>query len=154
MRTMEKVTYSELSKRPGDVADRLTRADRVRIERRDGADLILTTADREEQRDEAVGTIAATFTALMKTDKGAQALLLSLPDIFPWVRHFTEGDVREFMVEIVDAVRDAADLDVYRSLNGIVAAWKATARIKADAVEYAEAIRPLEGVDYGPVVAP
>ncbi|MER6996975.1 prevent-host-death family protein [Streptomyces sp. NPDC000410] len=156
MTPTEAVTYSELSKRPGDVAERLTRTERLRIERRDGADLVLTTMEREERREEAVTTIAHTFAALIKTDDGARALLLALPEIFPWVRHLDEDEVREMTVELVNAVRDAAELDVFGPLNGVVAGWKATARIKADPDEYAEALRLRadHDTDFGPVTAP
>ncbi|UNM15718.1 hypothetical protein J4032_33470 [Streptomyces formicae] len=106
------------------MAERLTRTERLRIERRDGADLVLTTLEREERRDAAVTTIAHTFAALVKTGEGARALLLALPEIFAWVRHLDEEEVRDMLVELVDAVRDAADPDVFGPLNGVVAGWK------------------------------
>ncbi|UGY92611.1 prevent-host-death family protein [Streptomyces gobiensis] len=154
MTTTDDVTFSELSKRPGEVAEKLKAAERLRITRRDGADLILTTSEQEERRDEAVTTIARTFAALVKTDEGARALLLSLPEIFPWTRHLSAEEVREFVVELVQSVQDASDIDAYGPVNTTVAAWRSTARIKADPELYAELTRPLDGTDYGPVSCP
>ncbi|MCH0540162.1 prevent-host-death family protein [Streptomyces sp. MUM 203J] len=154
MTTIEEVTFSDLSRHARDVAAKLKGAERLRITRRDGGDLILTTAEREERREEAVATIARTFAALIKSDEGARALLLALPETFPWVRHLDPEEVQEFLVEIVQAVRDAADIDVYGPLSGIVAAWKATARIKADPELHRDLTSPLDATDYGVVAAP
>ena len=36
------------------------------------------------------------------------ALLLAMPDVFPWVRHLSTEEIRAFTVELVDALSDAA----------------------------------------------
>ncbi|WP_236047222.1 prevent-host-death family protein [Streptacidiphilus fuscans] len=143
-----------MTKTPGVVVEKLKQHESLRVVRRDGDDLILTTAERAERQEEVVDTIARTYSALMKTDEGARAVLLAMPEIFPWVRHLNDAEVREFLLELVGAVRDAAELDVYGKVPGVVAGWRATARIKADPEEYAEALRPLDGTDFGPVTTP
>ncbi|GAA4372158.1 hypothetical protein GCM10023088_25490 [Actinomadura verrucosospora] len=73
-----------------------------------------------------------------------------MPDVFPWVRHLSTEEVRAFTVELVEALSDAAELDLDTSLNEVVAGWRATARIKADPEQHEEAVRPTSG-DFGPV---
>lgn len=154
MTTTERVTFSELSKRPGAVAQRLTHIERLRIERRDGSDLILTTTEREDHREEVVANIVNVFTALMDSQEGAHAIQSALPLVFPWVRHLDDEESHAFAVELVQAVQDVRDLDVFAPFNIAVSAWKATARIKADPELHEELTRPLDGTDYGPVTAP
>jgi len=59
---------------------------RLRLGRRDGHDLILESAERAEAEDEALSMTSRLFFSLVKNDDGARALLLVLPDVFPWVR--------------------------------------------------------------------
>jgi hypothetical protein len=86
----------------------------------------------------------------MKHDPSARALLLAMPDVFPWVRHLSTDEVRAFTVELVDALSDAAELDLDANAQEVIAGWRATARIKADPAHYDEALRPTSG-DFGPV---
>ena len=117
---------------------------------RDAPDFYLTDADREEQRDETLTTASRIFLALMKHDPSARALLLAMPDVFPWVRHLSTEEVRAFTVELVDALSDAAELDLDTNTQEVITGWRATARIKADPTQYKEALRPTAG-DFGPV---
>ncbi|MGH3374043.1 MAG: hypothetical protein ACRDP6_04845 [Actinoallomurus sp.] len=86
----------------------------------------------------------------MKQDAGARALLLAMPEAFPWVRHLTTEEVRAFTVELVDALSDAAELDLDVNAQEVITGWRATARIKGDPAQYEEALRPTSG-DFGPV---
>ncbi|WP_443057630.1 hypothetical protein [Streptomyces sp. IBSBF 2806] len=40
---------------------------------------------------------------------GTSAILLALPEVFPWVRHLDAEEVREFTVGLPEALSDAAD---------------------------------------------
>lgn len=144
------VTFSDLSRNPRAVVERATRLGRLRVTHRDASDFYLTAADREEQRDENLATAARMFAALMKDDAGAHALLLAVPDVFPWVGHLTEEERRAFAGELIAALSDAAELDIDANAHEVIAGWRATARIKADKSHYAESLRPTTG-DYGPV---
>lgn len=146
----DSVTFSDLSRNPRAVAERASRLGRVRVTHRDAPDFYLTAADREERRDETLATASRIFIALMKHDPGARELLLAMPDVFPWVRHLSTEEVRAFTVELIEALSDAAELDLDTSLDEVVAGWRATARIKADPEQHEEAVRPTGG-DFGPV---
>jgi hypothetical protein len=82
------VPFSQLIQHPKDTVAKLeeTPRRRLRLDRRDGDDLILASAARAEAEDRALSLTSQLFFSMMKNDPGAQALLLSLPDVFPWVR--------------------------------------------------------------------
>ncbi|GAA2109885.1 hypothetical protein [Actinomadura alba] len=152
--SVDAVTFSDLSRNPKSVAERASRLGRLRITHRDAPDFYLTAADREEQRDETLTTASRLFLALMKHDPSARALLLAMPEVFPWVRHLSTEEVRAFTVELVAALSDAAELDLDANAQEVITGWRATARIKADRAQYEEALRPTSG-DFGRVeVAP
>ncbi|MBC9711011.1 hypothetical protein H9Y04_00285 [Streptomyces sp. TRM66268-LWL] len=146
----EAVTFSDLSRNPKAVAEKAARLGRLRITHRDAHDFYLTDADRSDQRDQSLLTASQVFMALMRHDASARALQLAIPDVFPWARHLADREVREFTVELVGALSDAAELDLDRNAAAVIADWRATARIKADPDEYREAKEPTEG-DFGPV---
>ena len=87
----------------------------------------------------------------MKTDKGARALLLALPEVFPWVRFLPRDDVRAFLVEMVDTMNACADLGNVAALAPVIAAWQDTAEIYSDPELLKAATAELDGTDYGEV---
>jgi len=127
---------------------------RLRLERRDGQDLILESAERAEAEDEALTMTSRLFFSLIKNDDGARALLLALPDVFPWVRFLPTQDVRSFLVELVEVVTASAELGNMAALAPVVAAWHDTAEIHADPELYRALTAPLEGTDFGSVPEP
>jgi len=144
------VTFSDLSRNPKTVAERARRLGRVRITHRDSLDFYLTAADREERRDENLATSARLFEALMRQEAGPRVMLMAIPDVFPWVRHLKDSELGDFARELFAALTDAAELDVDANVNEVVAGWRATARIKADKSQYAQAMRETSG-DPAPV---
>lgn len=144
------ITFSDLSRNPKTVAERARSLGRVRITHRDSPDFYLTAADREERRDENLATSARIFEALMRQEAGTRVMLLAIPDVFPWVRHLKDSELKDFARELFAALTDAAELDVDANVNEVVAGWRATARIKADKSQYARALRETSG-DLGTV---
>ncbi|MEU7743117.1 hypothetical protein AB0L53_11160 [Nonomuraea sp. NPDC052129] len=55
-----------------------------------------------------------------------------------------------FTLELVEALSDAAELDVDATTREDIAGWRAIARVKADPAHYVEARKPTSG-DFGPV---
>ncbi|MEV4805778.1 DUF6247 family protein [Nonomuraea sp. NPDC049421] len=64
-----------------------------------------------------------------------------MPEVFPWVRHLSSDELRAFTRELVEALSDAAELDVDATSQEVIAGWRATARIKADPAQYARLVR-------------
>ncbi|MHC0434072.1 prevent-host-death family protein [Streptomyces sp. O3] len=148
------VPFSELSKNSKRVVATLDQAQRVHVTRRDGEDLYLTTARHDRRREETADVTARILAALLAHEAGAQAIGAVLPSVFPWVRHLSAVEVREFMRDLVAATTDAAELDVHATLHRAIVEWRATARVLADPELTAQLTRPLPDGDYGEVTAP
>jgi 6-pyruvoyl-tetrahydropterin synthase len=148
------VSFSELSKNSKRVADTVDHAQRVHVSRRDGEDLYLTTERHDRQREETADVTARLFAALISSDEGARTVLLALPAVFPWTRHLSAEEVREFVVDLVDATHDAVDLDVHATLHRVITEWRATAKILADPELTAQLTLALPGDDHGEVSVP
>ncbi|MGY1499483.1 prevent-host-death family protein [Streptomyces sp. QTS52] len=125
------VSFSDLSKNPRRVAETVERAQRVHVTRRDGEDLCLTTERHERQRKESADITARLLAALISSAEGTRTILLALPEVFPWTQHLSTEEVREFVADLVNATRDAAELDVHTTLHRVIVEWRATARILA-----------------------
>lgn len=151
---MPTVPFSDLSKHSKRVAETIERFHRVHVRRRDGEDLYISTARHDRQREETADVAARMIAALMASDEGSRAVLHALPEVFPWVRHLSEEEKREFVQELVDATRDAVDLDVHATLHRVIVEWRATARILADPALTAQLTRALPEEDHGEVAAP
>lgn len=153
MITTTEVPFSQLVQKPKATVAQLE-ADprhRLRLDRRDGEDLILESAARAEAEDEALSMASRLFFSLMKDDEGARSLLFALPEVFPWVQFLPTDDVRSFLIELVSTVRASADLGNMAAVAPVIAAWKGTAEIYSDPELLKAATAPLDGTDYGPV---
>jgi hypothetical protein len=146
------VTFSDLSRNPRAVAERARRLGRLRVTHREAEDFFLPAADREEERDENLLTASRMFTALSRSADGTRAVAGAVAEVFPWVRHLSAAERAGFAAELAAALSDAAELGIDMTAREVVAGWRATARIKADADLYAPALAPAEG-DFGPVEA-
>ncbi len=152
MTTLE-IPFSQLIQQPKATMAKLESSPRrrLRLDRRDGEDLILESAARAEAEDEALSMASRLFFFLVKNDDGARLLLLSLADVFPWVRFLPQDDVRAFLVELVETLRAAASVSNLAAVDPVVAAWKATAEIHSDPELLNAATAPLDGTDFGEV---
>jgi hypothetical protein len=153
MTAITEVPFSKLVQQPKETVACLehSKGRRLRLERRDGNDLILESADRAEAKDDALRVTGNLFFHLMQNDEGARQVLLALPSVFPWVRFLTKHDVRAFLVELVDTLHACADLGNIAALIPVVEAWKSTAEIYSDPELRRAATEPLDGADYGEV---
>ncbi|MGW6567816.1 prevent-host-death family protein [Streptomyces sp. NPDC054975] len=148
------VSFSELSKNSKRVSETLDTAQRLLVTRRDGQDLYLTTARHDQEREETAEITARLLAALLAADDGARAIARALPAVFPWVRHLSDDELREFVQELVDATYDAVQLDVHANLHRAIVEWRATARILADPSLTATLTRALPDEDHGEVSVP
>ena len=151
--TTTEIPFSQLIQQPKKTMAKLEESPRrrLRLDRRDGDDLILESAARAEAEDEALDMASRLFFSLVQNDEGARALLSSLADVFPWVQFLPKDDVRAFLVELVETLRASASVGNMAALEPVVAAWQATAEIYSDPELLKAATAPLDGTDYGPV---
>jgi hypothetical protein len=150
------IPFSQLVQHPKDTVAKLEESPRrrIRLDRRDGADLILESAAHAEAEDEALSMASRLFFSLVKNDEGARALLLSLTDVFPWVQFLPTESVRAFLVELVDTMRACAEVGNAAALVPVVSAWRHTAEIYSDPALLKAATEPLDGADHGRVPSP
>jgi hypothetical protein len=153
MTAIIEVPFSTLVQQPRETVARLEHSTgrRLRLERRDGNDLILESADRAEAKDDALRVTGRLFFHLIQNDDGARALLMALPSVFPWVRFLSRDEVRAFLVELVDTLHACADLGNIAALVPVIEAWQSTAEIHSDPQLRNAATEPLDGTDYGEV---
>jgi len=149
---VDAVTFSDLSRNPRAVAERARRLGRLRVTHRDSADFYLSSADREDEREENLATASRLFAALSRNAEAARAVTSAIAEVFPWSRHLSAGERAEFTAELTGALSDAAELGIDATAREAIAGWRATARIKADKRLYAQAVTATEG-DFGPVEA-
>lgn len=150
------VPFSTLLQRPKDTLAKLENSHdhRLRLARRDGDDLILESAAQADAKNSAWSTTTRLFMSLIKHDEGARAILLALPDVFPWVRFLPREDVQAFVIELVEVANACAELDTLAPLEAVVSAWRVTANAHADPELRAALLSSSEGEDHGAVTRP
>jgi hypothetical protein len=148
------VNFSELVNKNKQTLARLKDSPRLVLHRRDGEDLVLTTAARAEQDQTVVSAATRMLAAMARREPGSTELLLDiLPDAFPWVRFLPETDVHAFAVEMVDTMRAADSLGNSASVAQLLAAWQHTAEVHSDP-ELLAALTQDHGEDHGQVTDP
>lgn len=152
MSVME-TNLSDLLNKPKATLASLRGARRILLRRRGEEDLVLTTAARAEQDHEVMGATSRMFVEMMRTPEGRTLVLDVLPAAMPWVRYLPAHDVREFSVELVEALGAAAELDNTAAVAQLIIEWRRTAEVHADPELYA-ALTTDSGEDYGSVPEP
>ncbi|MEU8889525.1 hypothetical protein [Streptomyces sp. NPDC048442] len=148
------VNFSELVNKNKQTLARLKVTPRLVLHRRDGEDLVLTTAARAEQDQTVVSAATRMLAAIARREPGSTELLLDLlPDAFPWVRFLPEPDVHAFAVELVSTMRAAESIANSASVAQLLTAWQHTAEVHSDP-ELLAALTTDHGADYGPVPDP
>lgn len=148
------VNFSELVNKNKQTLARLKVSSRLVLHRRDGEDLVLTTAARAEQDQTVVSAATRMLAAMARREPGSMELLLDiLPDAFPWVRFLPEPDLHSFAIELVDTMRAADSLGNSASVAQMLVAWQHTAEVYSDPALLAALTRD-HSEDYGPVADP
>ncbi|MGW8946112.1 hypothetical protein [Streptomyces koyangensis] len=148
------VHFSELVNRNRRTLARLEDSRTLLLRRRDGEDLVLTTASRAEQDRTVVSAATRMLLAMARREPGSMELLLDLlPDAFPWVRFLPEADLHAFAVELVDTMRAADSVGNNASVAQLLVEWQHTAEVHSDP-ELLAALTRDHGDDYGPVPDP
>ncbi|MFB7259148.1 hypothetical protein [Streptomyces nojiriensis] len=148
------VNFSELVNKNKQTLARLKESPRLLLHRRDGEDLVLTTAARAEQDQTVVSAATRMLAAMARREPGGMELLLDLlPEAFPWVRFLPEPDVHAFAIELVDTMRAADSIGNNASVAQMLIAWQHTAEVHSDPALLA-ALTTDHGTDYGPAPDP
>lgn len=148
------VNFSELVNKNKQTLARLKESPRLVLHRRDGEDLVLTTAARAEQDRTVVSAATRMLAAMARREPGSMELLLDIvPEAFPWVRFLPEADLHAFALELVDTMRAADSVGNSASVAQLLIAWQHTAEVHSDP-ELLAALTSDHGEDYGPAPDP
>lgn len=132
----ERFSFSTFLRDPKTVTAQLNHGDVV-IERRDGGDFVLRTTEREQRERRAIGFLS---WALARSNADELAARLGSEEgPFPWVRYLPASDREQFIRDLAEALRTAADLGNYAAFDLTVEQWRHSAEIWADP-ELAEAL--------------
>jgi hypothetical protein len=126
----DSMTFSRFLRESGE-AVKSAENGTVRLQRRDGDDLILRTAERDgSERDGIRLAVAILERSLNEVDDDARTRLLS--DVFPWVTFLPDGDRDQFASEVIESVRASTAIDRPDLISVLVSQWKSTAELWAD----------------------
>jgi hypothetical protein len=147
---MTEIPFSDLAKRPAQVADMLRSSAALRLSRRDAEDLVLMYAAR---RDSEYEVLLVTARLLAELAAGEQGVLhRAIPRVLPWSLYLPAEDFDLMVADFAQAAAAAADLGNTAPLAHRLVTWKHTAEVHADPDLYAAVTRPIE--DAGPVPVP
>ena len=144
------VPFSDLAKRPAQVADMLSGSTALRLSRRDAEDLVLMSAARRDSEMEVMTVTARLLAELAASDPAV--LERSLPRVLPWILYLPPKDVELLIADFVAAAAAAVDFGNVTTLAQRLVEWKHTAEVHADPDVYRAVTRPIE--DAGPVPIP
>lgn len=117
-------TLSELLRRSGEV---IQEADdhAVRINRRDGNDLVIMRADQVE----GVRETFEISTGILKWIAEREPAMLDdlLLEVFPWVKFLPEEDRRDFAAEFITSLRASVAVGSFDQLQTEILQWRNTA---------------------------
>jgi hypothetical protein len=147
---MVEIPFSDLAKRPAQVADMLRSSPALRLSRRDAEDLVLMYAARRDSEYEVLMVTARLLAELAAGEPGA--LHRAIPRVLPWALYLPAQDFDLMVTDFAQAAAAAADLGNAVPLAHRLVTWKHTAEVHADPDLYAAVTRPIE--DAGPVPVP
>ncbi len=127
MRVIER-QFSDFLRHPKDVTQDVDASD-VLLKRRDEPDLVLSRADRDEDRSEAFGALARTIRNL--ASHSPAALSDALVESFAWLEFLPAKDRASFVNEFARVVVASSDIDNYEPVAQVIREWRATAEILA-----------------------
>lgn len=124
------------------------------VRRRDAEDLVLTTASRAAQAQEASSATVRLFAALMQHEPHLRDLVADVaPEVFPWAAFLSGDEVSEFIAELVSTMKAAESINNPAPVVQVIDAWRHTAEAWADP-ELAAVLSAASTQDHGPVPAP
>lgn len=124
------MTFSKFLRDSGE-AVKSAQEGTVRLERRDGDDLILRRADRDDSEREGLRLAVALLSrALADADSRARTDMLG--DVFPWVVFLPDQDQTQFATEVIESIKASSAIDRPDLIATLVTQWKNTAEIWAD----------------------
>src|SRR5689334_19861949 len=125
-------TLTEMLRESGKVLEAAEQGHDVLLKRRDGADMVLVEASREEGIRDGLKTAAALVLAVLGTDPASEALKERAVDLMPWLGIFPDEYQVQFLREFARAAAAAVDSGEFTHLSAFSRDWRATAQLYAN----------------------
>jgi len=122
-------SFSEFLRQPNSVVAELAEHD-VLLRRRSAPALLLSRADRGDDRSEAFEVLARLLRNLAL--HSPRALDKAVDDAFAWVAFLPKADRHLFVEELTRTLLGASTVGNYSPVAQLLREWKATAEIHAD----------------------
>ncbi|MEI7743305.1 MAG: DUF6247 family protein [Chloroflexota bacterium] len=126
---MPSTTWSSFQRDAKRVADQAMESD-ILLERRDGPDLVIGTADRREELLESVEVLTRLVSAVIG-DVSIRRSLMD-PSVLPWLSFLPEQDRATFATEFVATTAAAIELHTLTPVSVLLREWKTSALVHAD----------------------
>ena len=127
MTTVE-FTLSYLLRNSGEVLAAVEHSD-VRLQRRDGADLLVGTVAREDAVRDGLDMASRVLAVMLADPELADRVVGAIEDALPWVGWLDEPDRRSFADDFVRTASACHDTGNYGPLAKLLNRWKASAQI-------------------------
>ncbi len=127
--TIPSTTWSSFQRDAKRVADQAADSD-ILLQRRDGPDLVIGTAERREELVESVDVLTRLLASVIH--EATLLRRLADPAVLPWLEFLPEDDRELFAVEFVTTTAAAIDLGTLSPVSTLLHEWKNTALVHAD----------------------
>lgn len=125
------LTLSYFLRRSGDVLGTVATEDVV-LRRRDGDDLVLTTAQRTQILRDGLRLLAEIVGGLLDAD-GTESMAHALASVVPWTKALSSDERARLAREVAEAAATAADIGAPEPLGRALERWRRAARLRAAA---------------------
>lgn len=129
--TKATMTFSKFLRESGPAVAQME-THNLLLERRDGADLYLKLAEREEAEHEILVMSLRLMASLMEDEKTRSLLMRQIPESLPWAKFLPEESRQLMLSEILDLVEPCVAVGDFTPLAVTLRQWKNTAEVYAN----------------------
>ena len=121
-------TFSFMLRNSGDVLTEVEHAD-VRLDRRDGSDVLLVTESREDSIRDSLDIAVRVLDRVLDSRKLRSATIDAFVETHPWVGWLSIADRAEFIDSFIATTQACRSTGGYGPLEKLLRRWKASAQI-------------------------
>lgn len=104
----------------------------VRLDRRDGEDVVLVSALREDSIRESLDMSVRTLAVVFRSTKMRTSAMSAFVEALPWVGWLSKSDRSEFVDAFLSTSQACRSTGSYEPLKRLLSRWKASAQIVHD----------------------
>ena len=103
------------------------------LERRDGADIYLKRADRQQADQESLTAGGRMMAVLLANETTRHEVLERIEEVLPWTTFLPASEVELFTEEFIRVIKACAEIGNFTPAGITLRQWKNTAEVHADA---------------------